>query len=438
MPDNLTRASDPQDINPHEINSPENEDSPDQSADQQNRRSHSLLHPEERLRLIEENVRDYAIVIMAADGKIVNWNAGAERIMGWTEAEAIGQPASMFYTPEDRKRGIDAQELERSAGEGRAVDEQWHLRKDGSYFWASGFLTALRDNDGSLRGFTKILRDMTEQRQAQEAQKQAQEELSAAYERLAAAYAREQRTAEVLQRSLLLASPTQIFDGLELTTHYEPASDDLLVGGDFFDAFRLADGQVAFLVGDVVGKGLNAAAHTAQIKFALRAFVREYPQPAIAVQRLNSFLCEAERLNDLGDGTETRFVVLCLGVIDPASGEMQFAGAGIEPPLIVRANGETEPVKTSGLPLGMAESAEFILTKAHLDKGDLVLLTTDGITEARRGKEFLDYEGLMRLAEQARSLPSLEQMVRFIVEGAREFGGSVFRDDVCLLLARRH
>lgn len=432
MSDTQARASHLHDINPRDINSPEGEDGPDHSADEQNRRSHAvLLHAEERLRLLEENVQDFAIVIMAADGEIVNWNAGAERIMGWTEAEAVGQPASLFYTPEDRQRDMPAQELGRATREGRAVDEQWHLKKDGSYYWASGFLTALRDHDGSLRGFTKILRDMTEQRQAQE-------ELASAYAQLSAAYAREQRTAEVLQRSLLLGSPAHTFDGLELSTQYEPASDDLLVGGDFFDAFRLADDQVAFVVGDVVGKGLNAAAYTAQIKFTLRAFIREDPQPAVALERLNTFLCESARLDASGADTEERFVVLCLGVIDPASGEMRFAGAGIEPPLIVRANGETEPVRTSGLPLGMAEDAEYALTRSHLDRGDLVMLTTDGITEARRGKEFLDYEGLTKLAEQSRSLPSLEQMGRAIVEGAREFGGGVFRDDVCLLLARRN
>lgn len=426
MPDSQSLDSDSPDTDARPIRSPERE-----------RSRAMMLHPEERLRLIEENVRDYAIVIMDADQNIVNWNAGAERIMGWTEAEIVGQPASVFYTPEDRERGIDAQEFERSAGEGRSVDEQWHIKKDGSYFWASGFLTALRDQDGSLRGFTKILRDMTEQRQAQENQRQAQEALTAAYADLGKAYARERRTAEVLQRSLLLDSPRHTFDGLEVTTHYEPASDDLLVGGDFFDVFRLAGGLVAFVVGDVVGKGLDAAAHTAQIKFALRAFVREYPQPAIAVERLNLFLCEAEHLDDPRDDKETRFVVLCLGVIDPASGEMMFAGAGVEPPLILRAGGGIESVETGGLPLGMAEDAAYLLTKAHLGVGDLVLLTTDGITEARRGGEFLDYEGLIRLAEQSRSQPSLEQIGRAVVEGAREFGSGVFRDDVCLLLARR-
>lgn len=424
MPDNK-----PTDPNPRDINTPENENTLDRSTDEQNQRSHAVLsHPEERLRLLEENVRDFAIIIMAADGQIVNWNAGAERVMGWTEAETVGQPASMFYTPEDREIDMPAQELGRAAREGRAVDEQWHLKKDGSRFWASGFLSALRDHDGSLRGFTKILRDMTEQRQAQE-------ELAAAYAQLGTAYAREQRTAEVLQRSLLLGSPAHIFDGLELSTQYEPASDDLLVGGDFFDAFRLAGGQVAFVVGDVVGKGLNAAAHTAQIKFALRVLLREHPQPAVAVQRLNSFLYEDE---SLGSDAESRFVVLCVGVIDPASGEGAFAGAGIEPPLILRVSGETESVKVGGVPLGMMEKVGYALTKVHVGRGDVVLLATDGITEVRRGREFMDYEGMTRLARQSLSLPSLEAMGQAIVEGARAFGGGIFRDDVCLLLARRH
>ena len=314
---------------------------------------------------------------------------------------------------------------------GRAVDERWHVKKDGSRFWASGVLSALRDHDGSLLGFAKVLRDITERRREQE-------ELADAYARLGEAYAREQRTAEVLQRSVLLGTSAPAFEGLEFSAQYESASDDLLVGGDFFDAFRLADGRAAFVVGDVVGKGLYAAAHTAQIKFALRVLLREYPQPATAVQRLNSFLYEADQLDSQGSDTESRFVVLCVGVIDPVSGAGALAGAGIEPPLILRASGETESILTDGVPLGMVEKAQYNQTALHLGPGDVVLLTTDGGSRRRgQGREFLDYEGLTRLARQSLLLPSLDAMGKAIVEGARVFGGGVFRDDVCLLLARR-
>jgi len=127
------------------------------------------LHPEERLRLIEENVQDYAIFVIDRQGRIASWNRGAERILGYSEEEAIGLHCRELFTPEDRARG--AVEAERTIADevGRSVDERWHLRKDGSRFWGNGIMTALKDERGDLRGHVKILRDETLRKQAQDA-----------------------------------------------------------------------------------------------------------------------------------------------------------------------------------------------------------------------------------------------------------------------------
>ena len=115
---------------------------------------------------------------MDLDGLVTTWNEGARRILGWEEAEMIGQPASVFFTQEDRQAGIPQQEMAAALLKGHGNDERWHLRKDGSLFWASGQMMALRSDDGEVEGFVKILRDRTEQRENEERQRVLMHELS--------------------------------------------------------------------------------------------------------------------------------------------------------------------------------------------------------------------------------------------------------------------
>ena len=109
-----------------------------------------------------EDIRDYAIFMTDVDGIVTNWNVGAQHILGYTEEEIVGKDASKFFTIEDRTRAVPAKELATAATDGRAEDERWHVRKDGSRFWASGVVTPVRDPDGELIGFSKVMRDMTE------------------------------------------------------------------------------------------------------------------------------------------------------------------------------------------------------------------------------------------------------------------------------------
>lgn len=115
-------------------------------------------------RLIDE-VHDYAIFLTDLEGRVISWNGGAERLLGWTEAEILGQSSFRIFVPEDLASGAATRELEKAATEGRAENERWHLRKDGSRFWGSGIMTAMHDDAGKLLGFGKIMRDRTAQRQ---------------------------------------------------------------------------------------------------------------------------------------------------------------------------------------------------------------------------------------------------------------------------------
>ena len=132
------------------------------------RAEETLRLSEERFRLLVQGVKDYAIFMLDPRGYISTWNAGAERIKGYTDGEILGKHFSVFYTPEDLEDGKPARELEIATATGVYEEEGWRIRKDGSRFWASVVITALRKPDGSLAGFAKVTRDLTDKRAAQE------------------------------------------------------------------------------------------------------------------------------------------------------------------------------------------------------------------------------------------------------------------------------
>lgn len=132
---------------------------------------------EEQLRLLIQGVKDYAIYMLDPNGSVSSWNSGAERIKGYTPEEIIGQHFSTFYTDEDRLEDLPRKALEVAARDGRFEREGWRKRKDGTRFWANVIIDAIHAEDGTIIGFAKVTRDITEKRQAQEALERAQKEL---------------------------------------------------------------------------------------------------------------------------------------------------------------------------------------------------------------------------------------------------------------------
>jgi PAS domain S-box-containing protein len=149
----------------------------------------------ELFRLLAENVRDYAIFIIDPQGTVVSWSRGGERLLGYTEAEILGQHFRRFFTPEDIAKGDPERELSQAAKTGRGEDDRWHIRKDGSRFWCSGVLTRLDEDGGRVRGFAKIMRDLT-------AQKRLEDELRKRSDELVTANAHKDRFMAVLAHEL--------------------------------------------------------------------------------------------------------------------------------------------------------------------------------------------------------------------------------------------
>jgi PAS domain S-box-containing protein len=202
-------------------------------------------------RLLVDRVVDYAIFLLTPDGHIASWNAGAERLKGYTAEEIIGQSFERFYPPEARAAGRPTRLLAIAEADGRVEDEGWRVRKDGSRFWADVVITALRDDDGRLVGFAKVTRDLTERRLAEDdrARRVAAERAAERMDRLQVATAalsaasRPEHVAELLADlgtravgaaagAVALATP----DGKSLrVAHAAGYPPDLLAVGDEFE-----------------------------------------------------------------------------------------------------------------------------------------------------------------------------------------------------------
>ncbi len=144
---------------------------------EQREAQHALLEAERRFRILIQGVTDYAIYMLDPEGRVTNWNAGAERIKGYSPDEIIGQHFSRFYTPDDFDAGVPKRALETARETGRYEAEGWRVRKDGTRFWASVVIDAIKDEDGKIIGFAKITRDQTEKREAQLRLEESREQL---------------------------------------------------------------------------------------------------------------------------------------------------------------------------------------------------------------------------------------------------------------------
>jgi PAS domain S-box-containing protein len=142
------------------------------------------LESEERFRLLVEGAKDYAMFLLDARGCITFWSAGATRLFGWSEAEVLGQPPHPLFLPEEREAGVSEAEMRQARETGQALDCRWHLKKDGSRFWADGLLMRLDDDAGNLRGFAKVTRDATEQKKAEDELRASEEAVRQANEDL--------------------------------------------------------------------------------------------------------------------------------------------------------------------------------------------------------------------------------------------------------------
>lgn len=390
----------------------------------QKRVEDALRKSESRLRRIFD-ARLVGLLYTDMSGGIVEANDKYLEMVGYTREELkAGALNAVELTPREHQE-ITRAGLRQVREQGLApLYEKEYLRKDGTRIPVLIGLTLLEEDQNIAVAFVL---DLTPQ-------KQTEAELSAANARLTQALARERNIAVALQRSLTQMPAQDVFAGLQVHALYEPAWEEADVGGDFTDAFPLDEQRMVVVVGDVSGKGLGAAAQTAEIKYTLRGMLYERHSPAAALTGLNEYLSDARR-RGVDSGEE--FVCISIAVVEGATGRVTLSVAGSEPPLYVRLDGSTEEVEIRGTPLGIFADLEYREEEKFLNHGDLLVLTTDGITEARRAREFFGYEGLVQAATRHRHTAALSELAINLLKEAREFAGGALHDDTCLLLVRR-
>jgi PAS domain S-box-containing protein len=381
---------------------------------------------EQRLRDMVQGLDAVICEVDMRTGQPSFLSLNAETFLGHSRDHWLAQPdfVAKIVHPRDRTRVTALFPAFLRAGQ----DYEYEFRalsSDTEQIWMRNRVRLVYDADGNLDLLRCIIVDVTTEKQTAQA--------------LEALYAHEHHITEVLQRALLFMPPEDSFPGLAVKTLYEAASDQALVGGDFWDTFACDHGNVAFILGDVMGHGLPAAIFTAELKYALRGFIREHVYPGRIMNQMNAYLCESQRLYLEGLNAEGDDAPVCLTliIINTDTGKGAVAAAGMEPPLLVHSDGKMEEMEVRGLLLGIDLETEYEEATFQLAPGDMVIMTTDGVTEARHGKQFLGYEGLIRLAEEGRSLGTLDALGQTILAGARAFASGKLKDDACVLLVRR-
>jgi PAS domain S-box-containing protein len=223
----------------------------EQEIQERQRKEAALSQSEERFRLVVEGVKDYAIFMLDPDGRIVSWNAGARRIKGYQADEIIGQSFSRFYPNKDVERGYPQQLLATAADVGRVESIGWRVRKDGSRFWANVVITALRDREGNLRGFSKVTRDITDayeqatlRQQAEEALRESEERFHQAFENAAIGMALVSLDGHWLQINRSLCEMLGYSEQELLATTFQAVThpDDLEIGLNYFQ--QMLSGEI--------------------------------------------------------------------------------------------------------------------------------------------------------------------------------------------------
>jgi PAS domain S-box-containing protein len=354
----------------------------------------ALRASEERFRIAFEQA-PVGMALAALDGRYVQVNDAYCRTVRRDREELIGQTPLVITHPDDVADSANAMKR-LIAGEGEEYSfEKRYVAPDGDTIWAELTVGVFRDDAGSPQYLIGMVQGIGDRRLAQ-----------------------------TLQRSMLTTQLPQI-EGVEVAVRYLPGSRDTEVGGDWYDLIPLPGGCVGVVVGDVVGRGIEAAATMSQLRTALRAYAIDGLEPAEVVRKLH-------RLADhLGEGLSTTLVYFDL---DPATLELRYVSAGHVPALYVDASGEARYLEDArSTPLGtLPAGGEIPQARLVLAPGDTVLLYTDGLVERR------DDGIISRLAKLREAFGcatgDLDECLERVT--AKLAGDALRHDDIALLALR--
>jgi sigma-B regulation protein RsbU (phosphoserine phosphatase) len=371
------------------------------------------------------------IITMGHDGRVIDFNPAAQEVFGYRREDAVGQPLSELIIPPEYR------ELHRAAlarfiatEEPTILNRRLELtgmRADGSTFPVE--LTVTRVGTRRPPRFAGFLRDITQRKASERELNRLLGGEHAARVRAEAAELRARQVSEALQRSLLPPHLPAI-PGMELSAAYRAGTADSVVGGDFYDVLGLGEGRWGIAIGDVAGKGPEAASITGLARYTLRTAAAQHAGPADVLRALNEAL--------LREGADHRLCTAVFGILSSAGPHptLRLAIGGHPSPLLLRADGTVETVGAPGTLLGATPSPVFHDQDIALAAGDALLLYTDGVTEARTADGRFGLERLKAVLAGCAGLGAA-QLADRVERTVGELGDpTAGGDDVALLVLR--
>jgi len=381
----------------------------------------ALIDSEKRTRSIIESALN-AIVIMDSKGLVIDWNHHAEKMFGWSKQQALGEPLEHLIIPQrfrkQHKQGLDHY---LQCGEGPILNkllEQTAVRRDGSEFPVEVSISPLKLGDNYI--FSGFIHDITVRKNTEQKIRQAQ--INLAYTQS------EMNIAHRIQSSLFPSKAIKT-DDFEVQGFCLPAD---LVGGDYFDYFFREQETLDMVMADVSGHSIGPALFMVETRSALRTHANWPSTPANTLNILNNLLYQ-----DLD--TADYFITLFYLQYNTFNNTLHYANAGHPPPLFLKkAELQCQQLDAEGLILGVRRDVSFEEKSILMNSGDLILLYTDGLTEAENPQgEFFGIESVCNILQQQAN-HSPQMIIEIIIKQLKEFCQSQsFKDDVTLMLFKR-
>lgn len=376
---------------------------------------------EEKAAELESFVSSMAdgVLLVDADGDVILMNDAARRILGPPPSKVFWDWARLYgrYTMDGEPLAVERTATYRALHGEQVRDARYVTRPpDEGPVVVSVSASPVLDGEGSVIGAVSIYRDVTAAAELEQRQKEV--------------YDREHQISEILQQALIPPQVPRSITGCEIAAVYEPAVDGLQVGGDFYDVFELGRGIVGVVIGDIAGKGLQAAIRVAAARYALRSYAFLHPDPAAVMTLANRALCR--EAGGLAAGMLTAF----FAVVDIDRGTITYACGGHEPPVLRRSDGTLEELDAAhGMAMGVYDGHTFDQARVRMDPGDMLVMVTDGITEARSGIDMFGKDGLLaHLAGQTPASPT--RVAEGLLSAAKAKASGHLQDDAAVVVLK--
>ena len=283
----------------------------------------------------------------------------------------------------------------------------------GRQFVMSVSASPVRDREGRIIGATNVFRDVTDEVELDRKRQQV--------------FEREHRISQMLQQALIPAQIPQTVNRLSIAARYRPGLKEAQVGGDFYDVFELGENKIGVVIGDVVGKGLQAAMRVAAARHSIRSYAFLDPSPSRVMTLTNEALCRGSM--DVDNALSAFYAV-----VDTASGNMTYTSAGHEPPLVCNPQEGIKELGVGGPMLGIIQGGKYAELTRILRDGDNVVMYTDGISEARRdGSNLFEREGIAtQLTGTCHSSP--DEIAEALLNAATSHAEGKLQDDAAIVV----